>query len=205
MTALFKADDQPYAGAAVGGAAGAAGGVALGRRARTPMQEARGRMSRLSQAARTYVPDAMETLGHVRNGDMSAHQAVGHALRVGRVVREKEASAASAARKSRMLTHGSAGLAAGAVLGGAVGAAALHHKQAQQPVVKRVLTAEDRKKLPKKDFAGGGRSYPIPDESHARLALAMVSRYGSPQQVRNVRRRVRRKFPNIDVSGGSSS
>ncbi|WP_315731626.1 MULTISPECIES: hypothetical protein [unclassified Bradyrhizobium] len=33
------------------------------------------------------------------------------------------------------------------------------------------LTADDRKKLPAKDFAGPGRSFPIPDKAHARAAL----------------------------------
>jgi hypothetical protein len=33
------------------------------------------------------------------------------------------------------------------------------------------LTAKARRSLPKKDFAGPGRSFPIPDKSHARAAL----------------------------------
>ncbi|MHB8406329.1 MAG: hypothetical protein ACYDCJ_12995 [Gammaproteobacteria bacterium] len=37
------------------------------------------------------------------------------------------------------------------------------------------LTAERRRKLPKRDFAGPGRSYPIPDAAHAREALALAS------------------------------
>lgn len=32
------------------------------------------------------------------------------------------------------------------------------------------LTTKERKKLPKKEFAGPGRSYPIPDKDHARAA-----------------------------------
>lgn len=47
--------------------------------------------------------------------------------------------------------------------------------------------------------------YPIPDESHARAALSMVSRYGSPQEQEAVRRAVARRFPQIiqKVRGGN--
>lgn len=38
------------------------------------------------------------------------------------------------------------------------------------------LTTKARKALPKKDFAGPGRSYPIPNKAHARLAKAMASK-----------------------------
>jgi len=37
------------------------------------------------------------------------------------------------------------------------------------------LSTKARKALPAKDFAGGGRSYPVPDKSHARNALARAS------------------------------
>lgn len=59
------------------------------------------------------------------------------------------------------------------------------------------LTAAARKKLPAKTFAGSGRSYPIPDQAHARLALAMVSKYGSPAEKSRVRAKVKAKYPNI--------
>lgn len=59
------------------------------------------------------------------------------------------------------------------------------------------LTTKSRKALPKQDFAAPGRSYPIPDQNHARLALAMVSRYGSPQQQAEVRAAVKKKYPGI--------
>ena len=36
------------------------------------------------------------------------------------------------------------------------------------------LTAEARRKLPAKDFAGPGRSYPIPDKAHARAAEMLI-------------------------------
>lgn len=37
------------------------------------------------------------------------------------------------------------------------------------------LTAAQRKKLPKSAFAGPGKSYPIPDKSHAANAKARAS------------------------------
>ena len=69
------------------------------------------------------------------------------------------------------------------------------------------LTAAARKKLPAKDFALPGRGegkarrggYPIPNESHARNALARVSQFGSASQKKEVREKVERKFPGIEV------
>jgi hypothetical protein len=37
------------------------------------------------------------------------------------------------------------------------------------------LTTKSRNKLPKSDFAGAGRSYPVEDKNHARNALARAS------------------------------
>jgi len=37
------------------------------------------------------------------------------------------------------------------------------------------LTGKDRADLPAKDFAGPGRSYPVPDKSHAANAKARAS------------------------------
>jgi hypothetical protein len=37
------------------------------------------------------------------------------------------------------------------------------------------LTAKTRKSLPKKDFAGPGRSYPVEDKGHARAAKSRAS------------------------------
>jgi hypothetical protein len=37
------------------------------------------------------------------------------------------------------------------------------------------LTSKERNKLPKSEFAGPGRSYPIPDESHAADAKARAA------------------------------
>lgn len=38
------------------------------------------------------------------------------------------------------------------------------------------LTAGKRKKMPKKDFAGPGKSFPINDKKHARLAIGGATR-----------------------------
>ena len=72
------------------------------------------------------------------------------------------------------------------------------------------LSYKERQKLPKGDFALPGKgdgpegkqggSYPIPDESHARNALARVSQHGSEAEKRKVKSAVERKFPNIKVS-----
>jgi hypothetical protein len=42
------------------------------------------------------------------------------------------------------------------------------------------LTSAARKKLPKSDFAGPGRSYPVEDKAHARNAKARAAQFASP-------------------------
>ena len=69
------------------------------------------------------------------------------------------------------------------------------------------LSASYREALPKSDFAmpgkgegkkgAGSGSYPIPDASHARNALARVSQHGSSEEKSRVREAVHRKFPGI--------
>jgi hypothetical protein len=69
------------------------------------------------------------------------------------------------------------------------------------------LTTAARKKLPSKSFALPGKgegphgkgagSYPIPDKSHARNALARVAQHGSSAEKAKVRAAVHRKFPDI--------
>jgi len=60
------------------------------------------------------------------------------------------------------------------------------------------LNSAARKKLSKSSFAiPERRAYPIPDESHARNALARVAQHGTPEEQRRVRAAVHRKFPNI--------
>lgn len=72
------------------------------------------------------------------------------------------------------------------------------------------LTAKSRQEMPKSDFAlpgkgegpkgAGAGSYPIPDKSHARNALARVSQHGSSSEQAAVRRKVHEKFPDIGKS-----
>lgn len=60
------------------------------------------------------------------------------------------------------------------------------------------LTSKARKQLKKPQFAiPANRSYPIPDEAHARNALARVAQFGTPAEKAAVRAAVVRKFPNI--------
>jgi len=59
------------------------------------------------------------------------------------------------------------------------------------------LTSKTRDALPKSDFAGPGRSYPIEDKAHARNALARVSQFGTAALKDQVRAKVHQKFPDI--------
>ena len=62
------------------------------------------------------------------------------------------------------------------------------------------LTTASRNALPASTFAGPGRSYPIPDASHARNALARASQFASPNLKAKIRSKVRAKFPQIKLS-----
>lgn len=59
------------------------------------------------------------------------------------------------------------------------------------------LHAAERNALPAKDFAGPDRSYPIPDASHARNALARASQHASPEVLARIRAHVHAKYPGI--------
>lgn len=59
------------------------------------------------------------------------------------------------------------------------------------------LHASTRNAIPARDFAGPDRSYPIPDESHARAALSMGAQHASPEVLARIRAHVARKFPSI--------
>jgi hypothetical protein len=63
------------------------------------------------------------------------------------------------------------------------------------------LTAAKRNKLPVRAFALAGGRYPINDPSHARNALARASQHASPAEKATIRRKVKAKYPAIDVSG----
>ena len=69
------------------------------------------------------------------------------------------------------------------------------------------ITTARRNALPRSDFALPGKgegpkgkgsgSYPIPDASHARNALARVSQHGTPAEKAAVRAKVHSKYPSI--------
>lgn len=75
------------------------------------------------------------------------------------------------------------------------------------------LTAKARQSMPKSDFAlpgkgegpkgAGSGSYPIPNASHARNALARVAQHGTPEEKAKVRAAVHRKFPGIGEAKGN--
>ena len=60
-----------------------------------------------------------------------------------------------------------------------------------------VLTAKARNALPSSSFALPHGRYPIEDANHARAALSMVSRYGSPAEQAAVRAKVHAKYPGM--------
>ena len=60
------------------------------------------------------------------------------------------------------------------------------------------LSAKQRKKLNKKEFAlPGKRKYPIPDKAHARNALARVAQHGTPGEQKKVKAAVKKRFPSV--------
>jgi hypothetical protein len=60
------------------------------------------------------------------------------------------------------------------------------------------LTTKARKALPRGTFAiPEKRAYPIPDEAHARNALARVAQHGTPDEKARVIAAVKRRFPRI--------
>lgn len=64
------------------------------------------------------------------------------------------------------------------------------------------LTTKQRKRLPKGRFGLlGQRKYPIPDESHARNALARASEFASPSERGEIERNVHRLYPGIRIGG----
>jgi hypothetical protein len=68
------------------------------------------------------------------------------------------------------------------------------------------LSSKDRKKLSKKSFAlPDKRKYPIPDEAHARNALARVAQNGTPAEQKKVKAAVKKRFPDIGNSKSKKS
>ena len=82
-------------------------------------------------------------------------------------------------------------------------------RAAAQYISEKDLSYKERQNLSKGEFAlpgkGGGPegkqggSYPIPDESHARNALARVSQHGSEAEKKKVRAAVAKKYPGIKI------
>jgi hypothetical protein len=61
------------------------------------------------------------------------------------------------------------------------------------------LTAAKRSKIPASEFAGPGRSFPIPDKSHARFAISAASRSEnagniSPAEAASIKAKARSKL-----------
>jgi len=81
------------------------------------------------------------------------------------------------------------------------------NEELEAHLVEKDLSAKERRDLPDSDFALAGKgegpegkqagSYPIPDEDHARMALAMVEKHGTSEEQATVRAAVKRKFPGI--------
>lgn len=64
------------------------------------------------------------------------------------------------------------------------------------------LTYAQRKMLPRKDFAiPEKRMYPINDENHARSALSRVAAFGTPEEQRQVRMAVLKRYPQLENDG----
>jgi hypothetical protein len=72
------------------------------------------------------------------------------------------------------------------------------------------ITAGERQALPKSDFAlpgqgkgpkgAGAGSYPIDTENRARNALARGAQHAGPAKLATIKRKVKAKYPDIDVS-----
>lgn len=64
------------------------------------------------------------------------------------------------------------------------------------------LSTEERKSLPKSDFALPSKapasgSYPVDTKARARAALSYSARFASPAEKARIRAKVHRKFPSI--------
>lgn len=65
---------------------------------------------------------------------------------------------------------------------------------------KATLSSDARNDLKDSDFALPGRRYPIHDEAHARNALARGAQHATPEELATIRRKVKSRYPGIDVS-----
>jgi len=62
------------------------------------------------------------------------------------------------------------------------------------------LSPTARSRLSAKTFALPGRRYPLNNPSHARNALARASQHATPAERATIKRKVKARFPSIDVS-----
>lgn len=78
------------------------------------------------------------------------------------------------------------------------------------------LSSSQRSKVSQKNFAIPSKAkssdqkkksgnYPIPDKAHARAALSLVAKHGTPAEKARVRAAVKRKFPDIGKKSGKKS
>ena len=75
------------------------------------------------------------------------------------------------------------------------------HGWDDEALSKAELTSAKREKLKERSFAlPDERKYPIHDESHARNALARVAQHGTPEEQKQVRNAVARRYKNIEVT-----
>jgi uncharacterized protein YdaT len=86
----------------------------------------------------------------------------------------KGASADHAARQANAM------LRAGVPEGEAIATA---NKHAGKTTMAK-LTSKERSKLPAKDFAGPGRSYPVEDKAHARAAKGFAAMHNAPNKAK---------------------
>jgi hypothetical protein len=76
------------------------------------------------------------------------------------------------------------------------------------------ITAAERKSLPAKDFALPGKgtgkggkgpgSYPIDTAGRARNALSRGAQHASPAEQKEIKAKVKKKYPGIKVSNGKN-
>ena len=63
------------------------------------------------------------------------------------------------------------------------------------------LTTQQRNGLDNTTFALPGRRYPLNDANHARNALARAAQHASPEEQATIKRKVKAKYPSIEVGG----
>ena len=76
----------------------------------------------------------------------------------------------------------------------------MRHDREAHESAQRHLSTEAREKLPAKDFALPGGRYPIEDKAHARNALARGAQHASPEELSEIKRKVKAKYPDIEVT-----